>query len=472
MTNAEKKGQDQTNSNLWLALVLAIGLVSRVGAVLLMQEGLHRDTDAYRVLAETLRNTGTYGFKTNLEQSTSTALESQPVPSRTPVRPTAFRPPLYPMLLSVLVVDGRLSPFAIGSLNVACGMLTVYGVWLLGRSWGLGNWAATAAILTALDPILLYQSTQIMTETLATLCSVVCLLGLTHWNQRPSIVRGILAGLLMAFACLCRPTFLPWSGLVIASSWSLEMQGSPKRKLVAPLLLGIVVGIFPWGLRNYLQLGHWKFTTTHGGYTLLLGNNSAYYQFLRDANWGAVWDSKDLDRAWTRRSELRNANDDLFALAQPHLPGGSVVMSHEPAGRTEFDDDQLAYDFARRYIRDDRPMFLYSCLHRVGSLWQVLPHQVTPDESSARRFVRWAIAGWYCIVFGLALAGCWRIRDRVWRAPWLWGLLLCVVFTSVHAFYWSNMRMRAPLMPFVALLAASSLVKSGSWLRSPERGTT
>jgi hypothetical protein len=29
-----------------------------------------------------------------------------------------------------------------------------------------------------------------------------------------------------------------------------------------------------------------------------------------------------------------------------------------------------------------------------------------------------------------------------------------LTFTAVHAVYWSDMRMRAPLMPFVALLAA------------------
>jgi hypothetical protein len=39
----------------------------------------------------------------------------------------------------------------------------------------------------------------------------------------------------------------------------------------------------------------------------------------------------------------------------------------------------------------------------------------------------------------------------------VWGVLLCVAFTGVHAFYWSNLRMRAPLMPFVAVVAAATL---------------
>jgi hypothetical protein len=41
--------------------------------------------------------------------------------------------------------------------------------------------------------------------------------------------------------------------------------------------------------------------------------------------------------------------------------------------------------------------------------------------------------------------------------PWLFGVQLCFVFTAVHAIYWSDMRMRAPLMPFVCLAAASGM---------------
>jgi hypothetical protein len=52
----------------------------------------------------------------------------------------------------------------------------------------------------------------------------------------------------------------------------------------------------------------------------------------------------------------------------------------------------------------------------------------------------------------------------------VWGVLLCVVFTGVHTFYWSNLRMRAPLMPFVACVAAGALFprKGTGGARSPE----
>jgi hypothetical protein len=41
----------------------------------------------------------------------------------------------------------------------------------------------------------------------------------------------------------------------------------------------------------------------------------------------------------------------------------------------------------------------------------------------------------------------------------MWGILLALVFTAVHTFYWTNIRMRAPLMPAVAIAAAAGAAR-------------
>jgi hypothetical protein len=107
----------------------------------------------------------------------------------------------------------------------------------------------------------------------------------------------------------------------------------------------------------------------------------------------------------------------------------------------------LAYEFAWRYIREEPGAFAVSCLHRIGALWQLLPHRLQQPESTIRGLLRWGIALWYVVVFGSAILGGWRLGGRLIRAPWLWGVLMCIAFTAVHAVYWSNMRMRAPFMP-------------------------
>ena len=77
------------------------------------------------------------------------------------------------------------------------------------------------------------------------------------------------------------------------------------------------------------------------------------------------------------------------------------------------------------------------------------------------------VAGWYCGVYLLAAVGIWRLRWKLIQPPWVWGVLLCLVFTGVHTFYWSNLRMRAPLMPFVALVAGAALWPGKAKERAP-----
>ena len=49
-----------------------------------------------------------------------------------------------------------------------------------------------------------------------------------------------------------------------------------------------------------------------------------------------------------------------------------------------------------------------------------------------------------------------HLRKELRTPPWLWGMLLVLTFMAVHTFYWTNIRMRAPLMPFLCLVAAAA----------------
>jgi hypothetical protein len=334
--------------------------------------------------------------------------------------------------------------------------------WLAVR-WGLGRGWVLAASLTACDPILLNQSTQIMTETLATLLATAALAGLTPLAESPDRhdqsagamvrtrrlgLRSAVTGLLVGLACLCRPTFLPWSVFCAASILRMPWALKTRLQIGTWFAFGVAVTVLPWGWRNWQQFGQLRLSTSHGGYTLLLGNNPSFYRYLRSGSWGDVWDADELSRAWGRRAELSGADDDLFALSAVESSPREMA-----AARTEAEDDQLAYAFANRFIREEPGMFLWSCVVRVGRLWHVLPKQLSAGEPAWRTAMRWAVAAWYIALFGLALRAA-TCNVNLLRTPWLWGASLCLVFTIVHAFYWSDMRMRAPLMPFICLLAA------------------
>ncbi|MBC8352602.1 MAG: glycosyltransferase family 39 protein [Planctomycetes bacterium] len=452
----DETSSDKPEYQVILAVALC-ALVIRVAFVVVMAESLDADPDAYRRIAENVRQHGVYGSGSS---------------------PTAFRPPLYPVLLAALAMGGEVSPSMTGGLNVLFGVATVVLTFLLAKQWRLGQWSFLAAALVAIDPILLNQSALVMTETLASLLAVAGMFALSHWSAKPSTAQAVIAGIVFGLACLCRPTFIPWLGLSLSvTGWlgsslrapSNATTGGSKTRPQPPLsrvigqplafLLSAILVISPWILRNYNVFGVPKATTTHGGYTVLLGNNPSFYRYLREAPRGTTWDAVELADAWEQRRYSTTPNDAMWTL--PH--SASDIKDVDPVVRSEFEDDKFAYSLARRYITDEPGMFVYACFVRVSRLWQIIPYKTNVDESTGRMWLRVATGCWYSVLFVLAIVPIVVVRganNRLFAertTTIIWGLLLCFTFTAVHALYWSNMRMRAPLMPFICLMAASGI---------------
>ena len=218
---------------------------------------------------------------------------------------------------------------------------------------------------------------------------------------------------------------------------------------VAGLAVAAAAVMSPWAIRNQQVFGKPILTTTHGGYTLWLGNNPSFFAWLRDDRSYVPW---DVNRDVTQQQ----IHEDALILIDFMLR--SIDTTKESDQCTELKLDRFKAHLARESIQDDPSGFIRACLYRIRQLWSPLPHKLTADESTGRRMLRYATAAWYCGVYVLAAVGIWRLRWRLFRAPWVWGVLLCLTFTAVHTLYWCNLRMRAPLMPFVALVASAALV--------------
>ena len=406
-----------------LLFLIACAAFLRVGAVTARWSHLSADPDAYRLIAENLVQRGVFSRS----------------PGHSPPTPTAFRPPLYPLVLAATAWQGEVTPVGVAVLHVVLGSLTVVGVLILGQRWGLGRWSWLAAGLVAADPILLHQAGEVMTETLATFLCVLGLLALTQWSFRATYIRATLVGVALGLAILCRPTFLIWATL--CGLYMLATQRSWKGLGQAMACGATVVAILlPWGMRNYSVFGHPIITTTHGGYTLLLANNRSFYEHLRTEPWGSVWDAHD-----------------LVPIMRPDtsLPSVPSLCEHP-----EVDSDRGLYALARQTIRQQPQMFLYASLVRVGYLWSPFAHRLDAEEPTLVRWTRGMVAVWYICVFVLAAVGLGRLGSSAVRVPWVWGGLLVLALTLVHAVYWTNMRMRAPLMPIVDLAAAAAVCRT------------
>jgi hypothetical protein len=125
-------------------------------------------------------------------------------------------------------------------------------------------------------------------------------------------------------------------------------------------------------------------------------------------------------------------------------------------------DDRLARDAAVAAIRRDPALTIAAAGLREFWLWGLWPQQ-------APGLVKAAVGLWYAMVYGLTVGA---FRRRGWRelvgpAWWVGGAVVAALVT-IHFFYWSNLRMRAPAIPVLSLLAAAALPRSAR--RPSEKG--
>jgi hypothetical protein len=417
-----------------LLLVLLLACLARGGLLLAWHERLRADPDAYRLFAQTLVETGVYA------------------PGHTPgeaPEASAHRPPLYPLLLAACLKSPAGFVPTVAALHWALGVGTVAIVLALAASLPRA-WAPLAGVLVALDPLLLNQSALVMTETLAAFLTALALLALDRARRKPTLAPWAFAGMVLALAALCRPTYLIALAAVAGvlalreiGNFQLLIFNFPSPRSPARVLafvLGSALVLLPWVVRNQIALGGPIIATTHGGYTLHLANNPAFYAYLRDGDWGERWRlPPDVEPGEYLSARLRERD----------------LLPPADAPRRELAIDRAHYAAAWRTIREEPGTFLWSCVVRLGRFWQLVPHRLDADESPARRGMRYAVGLWYLGEFLLAAFGLWRLRRHLGQSPWLWGLTLIASFALLHAFYWTNMRMRAPLVPVVALFAAA-----------------
>ncbi|MFO0901443.1 MAG: glycosyltransferase family 39 protein [Pirellulales bacterium] len=431
-----------------LVVVLLATVAVRVAVILARWDQFAADPDGYRLIAESLSNSGVYGRPLGgLDQGG-------------PLFATAYRPPLYPLLLSAFVRHEQVPPAAVATLHVFLALAAVACVYRLGCNLGLRRAAACAALGVAVDPILLHQSTLIMTETVAAFFTAFLLLLAERLARRRTVRYAAALGLTLGAAALCRPTFLPLVPCFAAACFAFQASRWRRFGLAVVVLSAALLAVSPWALRNHRVFHRWIVTTTHGGYTLLLGNNPDFYAHLVSAPRGEPW--------------LLPSDDHLMQQCRAAHPELSARRAAATGPEQELLDDQLAYECAREHIRARPDLFARACLYRAAQFWSPLPHATSKAESRAGRAARWSIGAWYVALYATLTIAAARHRLALVRWPWLSLALVALCFAAAHVTYWSNLRMRGPVMPALYLLASTALAPSLASLPAavdPPRGS-
>jgi hypothetical protein len=308
--------------------------------------------------------------------------------------------------------------------------------------------------------MLLQYSALPMTETL---CTFLAAWALNLMLPPPESRLGQLGlGLVLGICILGRPTFLVF-GVLFVLGWLIQSwRNSQPLAGAGMVLLGILAAVSPWGIRNALVIGEFRVTTTHGGYTLLLANNPVFYEEVVKAPWGTVWEGES-HAHWVAQFEVE-------------------MKESDPEVKTESERDRWMTRRALSHIRDNPGVFLLASAHRFLWFWNAFPPQSALDtleihwkrlcerlgmtrlESASTAIAAtayWGVVVFYFVLFGSMALGLLHLKREEWSLWWPTAILI-VSFCAVHLIYWTDARMRAPVMPAVVILAVRAWFSPGA----------
>jgi 4-amino-4-deoxy-L-arabinose transferase-like glycosyltransferase len=327
--------------------------------------------------------------------------------------PTAFRPPLYPTLVSLqMQVTGTDSLWGVRLLSLLLGVAVV----------GLLGWfalqiagpvaAAVAGTAAALSPQLIANDTVSLSEPLS-LVLLMAVLILLH--ERRPLACGAAAGLLL----LTRPNAYLVVAVMAVALW--RTVGWRRAAAATAISLAILA---PWMVRNQLQVGTLR-PTTSDGFTL-----AAIY--APEARAQGTFVDPVLDPAY-------NGTDvELLAL------GDEGAWS---AGLT---------DLALESIREHPGYVAQVVARNLGALFELPPSSNDgPEELDGRNpDFRSATIGWFYLVTLAGISGLFleRRRRELWPA-----LAITAQFVVLSLLLVSTPRLRAPF-DLVMCLGAGLLV--------------
>ncbi|MDA1165704.1 MAG: hypothetical protein O3B13_21615, partial [Planctomycetota bacterium] len=290
-------------------------------------------------------------------------------------------------------------------------------------------------------------STQAMTETLFTfLVALLLVIALRTGHIDRENQNSVLLGTVFGLTALCRPTIWAFGGLA-ALGWGFQQiqHRLKNRRSLEPdrltpffraglCVVATVLVVLPWVLRNARQFNHPIVMTTHGGYTLLLGNNETFFQQVVAGKSGATWTEASLE-TWKAENKRKLAS-----------------MGIAPSD--EVSEDAAQVKLAKTWIIANPTKFLRACRLRIRRFWACRP-SVAPGVPPV---LVQLVGYYYSSVFVLAIVGAlrwWKLWLKYWPLP-----AFVLALTIVHSVYWSNARMRSAAVPVITLAAAAAFQRT------------
>lgn len=351
--------------------------------------------------------------------------------------PTAAWPPGYPLLLAGLYATFGSSLLVAKLANVVLGAGTVllaHGIACELRRPLVG---LVAAAILAVFPGYVLFAPLILSETLFVFLTCVALWLFLRWHARgrAGTASWLGLGMLLGAASLVRGVGF---FLLPAFASTRLAEGASVRStalLTLSAAAGIALVLIPWMVRNQLQLGYPVMIASNGAVSLYIGNSpiatgehtvaSNPHLHARFGRWRRLPNPRR--EAETARDQTQSAL--AWMASHPHR-----VVALIPAK-------------VYHMFRNDR-----AAIGWMGDAF------ATRFRVAVQRKIVAVVDGYYLAVLALALLGARHFRPR--DGAGAVAVPLTVVWvTLLHAvFFFGSNRFHVPLLPLLAVMAASELV--------------
>jgi 4-amino-4-deoxy-L-arabinose transferase-like glycosyltransferase len=349
-------------------------------------------------------------------------------PSQLASGPSAYRPPGYPVFLAaVYKITGGGWPTA-RYVECLVGTLTVALVGLLAVSFWDRRLALIATAIAAIFPPMINISTAVLSEAIFVPLVLGATLVVLHGRAAANRTRWVvLAGVLVGLAWLARGNgfllLLPFA----AALWQ-RRQGWRAAAMPALLVAMTLLTIAPWTIRNAIVMHAFVPVSNESGLTLAGTYNPTAAHYRYRATWLPP-----------------TADPQLFKLVaqklDPHYHGPRYTEM-EVASRMDRE--------AKSYITH-HPLYVVTVAVANARRWLRLtgdPRGIVDAEEPPLAVPLRDYTVWVLLLLGIA--GLFhRARRRVPFFVWVVPLLMA---TTIFVSGW--LRMRAPVDPFLVLLAA------------------
>ncbi len=405
----ENTGPGRRRNRLILAAVLVCAAAVRLGACLALPETRFPDAGTYEDLAGSLRERGVLEDRGGNKAAVA---------------------PGYPVFIAGCRALLGESHFAYRLPQLILGLLTVLGVFVLGRMLFGESAGLAAAALAAVDPFTVYFESLELTEGPA-LCLLVWTAAAAWYSRRRTWVAPV-CGVLAALTALVRPGWFHICGPLFMLAMLIPGKDKSGERLFwlrAVLAVACLAAVMsPWWIRNRLELGSVVLFSSGGGQSLFEGNSEN-------------------------------------ATGGPAIPETVRVRMRGIDGLSELERDALLGGEARMWIRANPGRFAKLAVAKFARTWTPVP-----NEAAHRRWYHLVASAmdWAAVML-LAAAGLVLLKRE--RAAALWCLAPGAVVILAHIFIIGSVRYRMPAWPFLELLAGAGAAALLARITNPKPKT-